>query len=234
MKKIILLVEDEQGLVDSLKKEFQFENYKVLIAKDGISALNIFAKGSNLIDLIILDWMLPNLDGLGVLRRIRRNSDVPVIMLTARDYTGDKVAGLMGGADDYVTKPFDIEELLARMKVVLRRSRQITTTSSQIYRLDNLVFDTKKRRITRDNHNIQLTQREYKLLLEMFKSVGKVFTRNELLDLVWGSDFEGEPNIVDVYIRYLRNKIDKFPNSKKLIHTVRGIGYSLADDQVRK
>jgi DNA-binding response OmpR family regulator len=100
----------------------------------------------------------------------------------------------------------------------------------QVYQLDDLVLDTGKRRITRGDHSIQLTQREYQLLVEMFKVVGKVFTRNELLDLVWGSDFEGEPNIVDVYIRYLRNKIDEFPNSKKLIHTVRGIGYSLTDN----
>ncbi|KRL42401.1 MAG: response regulator transcription factor [Liquorilactobacillus nagelii] len=229
MNKTVLLVEDEPGLVASLKKELQFENYQVLTATDGLAALTAFNKNRHLIDLIILDWMLPKLDGLGVLRRIRRDYDVPIIMLTARDYTGDKVAGLTGGADDYVTKPFDIEELLARITAVLRRPRQ-TLASYQIYQLDDLTLDTQKRRISRGKHNIQLTQREYNLLTEMFKVTGKVFTRNELLDLVWGSEFEGDPNIVDVYIRYLRNKIDKFPECKKLIHTIRGVGYSLTDD----
>ncbi|MFT8405717.1 winged helix-turn-helix domain-containing protein, partial [Liquorilactobacillus nagelii] len=122
-----------------------------------------------------------------------------------------------------------IEELLARITAVLRRPRQ-TLASYQIYQLDDLTLDTQKRRISRGKHNIQLTQREYNLLTEMFKVTGKVFTRNELLDLVWGSEFEGDPNIVDVYIRYLRNKIDKFPECKKLIHTIRGVGYSLTDD----
>ncbi|MFT8823463.1 response regulator transcription factor [Liquorilactobacillus satsumensis] len=229
MNKTILLVEDELGLVVSLKKELQFENYEVLVANDGLAALSVFERHMQNIDLIILDWMLPKLDGLGVLRRIRRRNNVPIIMLTARDYTGDKVAGLTGGADDYVTKPFDVEELLARMKAVLRRPNRIAT-EHPMYQLADLTVDTEKRRITRKNHNIQLTQREYKLLTVMFENIGKAFTRNELLDLVWGSDFEGDPNIVDVYIRYLRNKIDKFPNSKKLIHTVRGIGYSLSID----
>ncbi|MCT4397728.1 response regulator transcription factor [Pediococcus ethanolidurans] len=229
MTKTVLLVEDEKALVDALTSEFQFEDYKVLTALDGVSAVETYFKNQDEIDLIILDWMLPKLDGLGVLRRIRRESDVPIIMLTARDYTGDKVAGLMTGADDYVTKPFDTEELLARMQVVLRRPRQIQTSQEKpIYQLDDLSLDTGKRQVTRGNHHIQLTQREYKLLLEMFRDIGKTFTRDELLDLVWGVDFDGQPNIVDVYIRYLRNKIDKFPNSKKLIHTTRGIGYTLS------
>jgi DNA-binding response OmpR family regulator len=231
MGKTVLLVEDEQGLVESLKMEFQFEQYEVLTANDGLAAIETFTAQAAKIDLIILDWMLPKLDGLGVLRRIRRTSDVPIIMLTARDYTGDKVAGLLGGADDYVTKPFDTEELLARMEVVLRRPRNFKSDQSEpIYKLDDLTFDTKKRRVTRGGNSIQLTQREYKLLLELFKAVDKVFTRDELLNLVWGTDFEGDPNIVDVYIRYLRNKIDKFPQHKKLIQTVRGVGYTLSAD----
>ncbi|AMV60375.1 Phosphate regulon transcriptional regulatory protein PhoB (SphR) [Pediococcus damnosus] len=228
MGKTVLLVEDEVGLVDALTSEFQFEDYQVLTALDGVSAVETYLKNQNKIDLIVLDWMLPKLDGLGVLRRVRRESDVPIIMLTARDYTGDKVAGLMSGADDYITKPFDTEELLARMQVVLRRPRQIQTNNkTPIYQLDDLTLDTAKRQVTRGDHHIQLTQREYKLLLEMFKAIGKTFTRDELLDSVWGVDFDGQPNIVDVYIRYLRNKIDKFPDSKKLIHTIRGVGYTL-------
>ncbi|KRN28089.1 winged helix family two component transcriptional regulator [Lactobacillus selangorensis] len=229
MDQTVLLVEDEKGLVDSLSTEFQFEGYQVLTAEDGLSAVKIFEDHADQINLIILDWMLPKLDGLGVLRRIRRTSDVPIIMLTARDYTGDKVAGLTSGADDYVTKPFDIEELLARMQVVLRRPRIAQTQVKQsFYQLDDLTLDTNKREVTRGTHHIQLTQREFKLLLEMFKDVGKTFTRDELLDAVWGTDFEGQPNIVDVYIRYLRNKIDHFDGEKKLIHTVRGVGYTLA------
>lgn len=232
MTNTVLLVEDERGLVASLKTEFEFEDYHVLVAYDGISAVNTFLDQPTDIDLIILDWMLPKLDGLGVLRRIRKDSTVPIIMLTARDYTGDKVAGLLGGADDYVTKPFDTEELLARMQVVLRRPRQMgTETSNDLYQLDDLTLNLKKRQVMRGDHNIQLTQREFNLLLELFKDVGKTFTRDELLNLVWGVDFEGQPNVVDVYIRYLRNKIDKIPGEVKLIHTTRGVGYSLSLNQ---
>lgn len=230
MTSTVLLVEDERGLVDSLTTEFQFEDYQVLSALDGVAAVETFLAHQDDINLVVLDWMLPKLDGLGVLRRIRKESDVPVIMLTARDYTGDKVAGLLGGADDYVTKPFDTEELLARMQVVLRRPRMSDhqEASDTLFQLADLTLDAKKRQVTRGTHNIQLTQREFNLLHEMFKDVGKTFTRDELLDLVWGVDFEGQPNVVDVYIRYLRNKIDKFDGEPKLIHTTRGIGYSLS------
>lgn len=231
MNQTVLLVEDEQGLVDSLKTEFQFEDYDVLTATDGLTAVDTYEANKATVDLIILDWMLPKLDGLGVLRRIRKDSSVPIIMLTARDYSGDKVAGLQGGADDYVTKPFDTEELLARMQAVLRRPRMVMTEEQQsVYQIDDLVLDTQRRRVTRGDQQIALTQREYRLLTELFQDIGKVFTRNELLDAVWGADFDGEPNIVDVYIRYLRNKIDKLPNAKKLIHTIRGVGYSLSAD----
>ncbi len=229
MEKTVLLVEDERGLVASLTEEFQFEDYNVMTAYDGEEAVETFHDNLSKIDLVILDWMLPKLDGLGVLRRIRRESDVPIIMLTARDYTGDKVAGLTSGADDYVTKPFDIEELLARMQVVLRRPRQLAGSGTDdVYQLDDLVVDTTKLQVTRGDHNIQLTQREFNLLLELMKNVGKTFTRDELLDAIWGVNFDGQPNIVDVYIRYLRNKIDRFPDKTKLIHTVRGVGYVLS------
>lgn len=226
MGQTVLLVEDEAGLVVSLKTEFQFEAYTVLTAGDGLTALAIFEQQADQIDLIILDWMLPKLDGLGVLRRIRRKSQVPVIMLTARDYVGDKVAGLLGGADDYVTKPFEIEELLARMQVVLRRQVQPTPPTTT-YVLADLTLDTDKRQVMRGTHHLQLTQREFQLLHVMFKAVGKTFTRDELLDEVWGVDFEGQPNIVDVYIRHLRHKVDAFPDQPKLIQTVRGVGYAL-------
>ncbi|KRM13135.1 response regulator transcription factor [Paucilactobacillus suebicus] len=229
MNKTVLLVEDEIGLIDSLKTEFEFENYNVLTSANGIDAVDLFLKERDKIDLILLDWMLPKLDGLGVLRRIKKDGDVPIIMLTARDYTGDKVAGLLEGADDYVTKPFDTEELLARMEVVLRRpSSNHLQGNDGVYRLDDLIVDNDKHQVIRGSHNIQLTQREFNLLLELIKHSGKTFTRDELINSVWGVDFDGLPTVVDVYIRYLRNKIDRIPGENKLIHTTRGVGYSLS------
>lgn len=224
MKETILLVEDEVALAESLKLELEFEDYQVLTANDGLQALEVFQANATQISLIILDWMLPRLDGLGVLRRIRKDYQVPVIMLTARDYVGDKVAGLKGGADDYVTKPFDIEELLARIEVILRRLT--SSTNLKTYRLGGLSLDEKSRQVVRDGQAILLTQREFQLLLELFKNQGEVCTRDELLDKVWGVDFDGQPNTVDVYIRLLRNKIDK-NFDKKLLQTVRGLGYML-------
>ncbi|ETA73647.1 response regulator transcription factor [Ligilactobacillus equi] len=224
MKETILLVEDEVALAESLKLELEFEDYQVLTANDGLQALEVFQANATQISLIILDWMLPRLDGLGVLRRIRKDYQVPVIMLTARDYVGDKVAGLKGGADDYVTKPFDIEELLARIEVILRRLT--SSTNLKTYRLGGLSLDEKSRQVVRDGQAILLTQREFQLLLELFKNQGEVCTRDELLDKVWGIDFDGQPNTVDVYIRLLRNKIDK-NFDKKLLQTVRGLGYML-------
>lgn len=225
---MILLVEDEESLVSYLEPELGFENYHVLTALDGESGWNIFQKNISQIDLVILDWMLPKLDGLEVLRRIRRQTNLPVIMLTARDYVGDKVAGLDSGADDYITKPFEIEELLARIRVVLRHKKNSQSVPVR-YQLEDLTLDTKSRQVTRGKTVIQLTQREYKLLLTLLKNINSTMTRDELLDKVWGIDFEGQTNIVDVYIRYLRHKIDKDINNS-LIQTVRGVGYILRDD----
>lgn len=227
MVKTILLVEDEESLISYLQPELEFEDYHVLTATDGESGWKLFQSNSD-IDLVILDWMVPKLDGLEVLRRIRKISQKPVIMLTARDYVGDKVAGLDSGADDYITKPFEIEELLARIRVAWRKDNSGKTTPTN-YQIDNLVLDTKSRQVTRNNKVIQLTQREYELLLILLQNINTTLTRDELLDKVWGIDFEGQTNIVDVYIRYLRHKIDTDPNDS-LIKTVRGIGYTLRDD----
>ncbi len=225
MTNTILLVEDEDALTSYLIPELQYENYQVILAKDGQEALNLYDNNRGNLDLIILDWMLPKLDGLEVLRRIRKNDDIPVIMMTARDYVGDKVAGLDSGADDYITKPFEIEELLARIRVLLRH-KENKGQRSDLYTVQDLTLNTKSRQVTRGNNIIQLTQREYELLLTLIKHAGETLTRDELLDSVWGVDFEGQPNVVDVYIRYLRNKVDRsFPT--QLIHTVRGIGYVL-------
>lgn len=228
MKKTILLVEDEESLVAYLQPELEFEDYQVLTATDGEMGWKMYQDHENQLDLVILDWMIAKLDGLEVLRRIRKQSDKPVIMLTARDYVGDKVAGLDSGADDYITKPFEIEELLARIRVVLRH-QQKNSIEPTIYKVKNLILDTKARQVKRDNKVVQLTQREYELLLILLKNINETLTRDELLNDVWGVDFEGQPNIVDVYIRYLRHKIDS-DDQNSIIKTVRGIGYTLRDD----
>lgn len=228
MTKTILLVEDEESLVSYLQPELEFEDYQVLTATDGEMGWKMYQEHEDQLDLVILDWMIAKLDGLEVLRRIRKQSDKPVIMLTARDYVGDKVAGLDSGADDYITKPFEIEELLARIRVVLRH-QQKNSIEPTIYKVNNLVLDTKARQVKRDNKVVQLTQREYELLLILLKNINETLTRDELLNDVWGVDFEGQPNIVDVYIRYLRHKIDS-DDQNSIIKTVRGIGYTLRDD----
>lgn len=199
----------------------------MLWANDGLIALDMFRQNEAQIDLIILDWMLPHLDGFSVLRRIRKTSQVPIIMLTARDYIGDKVAGLTGGADDYVTKPFEMEELIARVEVALRHSQPAATTAA-VYTAGNLNVDTDTKRVTRGGTIIPLTQREYELLVALISHQNEPCSREDLLDTVWGVDFDGQPNILDVYVRNLRSKIDT-PNQPKLIHTVRGVGYMLSE-----
>ncbi|WP_125770847.1 response regulator transcription factor [Companilactobacillus furfuricola] len=229
MKKTILIVEDENSLSSYLSKELKFEEFDTLIAQDGVEALDIYEKNKNKILLILLDLMLPKLDGMGVLRRIRKHDQIPIIVMTARDYIGDKVSGLDSGADDYITKPFEIEELLARIRVVQRHIENMTEPD-ETYQVADLVLDTKSHQVIRDGNVIQLTRREYDLLLFFLQNEGKTFTRDELLDNVWGQDFLGQQNVVDVYVGYLRNKIDgKF--DQPLIQTIRGVGYSLEDTQ---
>ena len=224
MNNTILFVEDEKGLAESLSTELRFEGYTIISASDGLTAVELFQEKEDEIDLVLLDWMIPKLDGLGVLRRIRKKSQVPIIMLTARDYVGDKLAGLDGGADDYITKPFDIEELLARIRVAIRRKNQ----SVDFYQLQDLTLNVKTHQVFRNNEKIQLTQREFDLLKILFEHKNEILTRNDILDNVWGKDFVGDPNIVDVYIRLLRNKINDRGASGQLIKTVRGVGYTLS------
>lgn len=225
----ILLVEDEASLSFYLQNELQFEDYTVITAADGQEAINQFQKYQDDISLIILDWMLPKLDGLEVMRRIRRNYDTPIIMMTARDYIGDKISGLDAGADDYITKPFEIGELLARIRVILRHNNQYNIRDKK-YQVGSLTLDTKTRQVFFADQDIQLTQREYDLLVTFMKFKNEVLTRDDLLDLVWGVDFEGQVNIVDVYVRYLRNKIGQFTENE-IIETVRGVGYRLRGDE---
>lgn len=223
----ILLVEDEKSVVSFVSTELSFENYQVEEAFDGEQALKLFFSDETKWDLVLLDWMLPKLNGLEVCRRIRKKSFVPIIIMTARDYVGDKVAGLDGGADDYITKPFEIEELLARVRVALRRRNSYTEAPERhVYKIEDLILDTEKRTVKRHGETFNLTQREFDLLAFLMKNEGKAMTRDELLSQVWGFDYMGQTNIVDVYIRYLRHKIDQ-GQQVKLIQTIRGVGYSL-------
>ena len=222
MKKTILIVEDEGSLSGYLTKELQFEDFNVLVA-----AMETYQAHQNELLLILLDWMLPKLDGMEVLRRIRKHDQVPVIIMTARDYVGDKVAGLDNGADDYITKPFEIEELLARIRVIQRRIEN-QVEPNQVYQLDDVQLDTKAHRVTNGQEEVTLTHREYDLLQFFLAHPDEVFTRDDLLDQVWGADFLGQQNVVDVYVGYLRNKITT-TGASPLIQTVRGVGYKLRE-----
>ena len=218
----ILIVEDEAKISRYLQLELIHEGYEVETALDGITGLDVALAGS--FDLIILDLMMPGMSGIEVCRRIRRESDVPIIILTAKDDISDKVAGLDTGADDYMTKPFAIEELLARMRTTLKRRSPIPTEEAII--VDKLEINPASRQVFYSGELVELTKKEYDLLECLAQHENTVLTRNQLLDRVWGYEYLGDTNVVDVYIRYLRAKLDqKF--DIKLIHTVRGVGYTL-------
>lgn len=226
-KTSILLVEDEENVSKFVTLELKFEGYEVELAEDGEQAIQMFMQ--NKYQIVLLDWMIPKLDGLEVCRRIRKTSKVPIILLTARDYIGDKIAGLDAGADDYITKPFEIEELLARIRAVLRRADGNPNRENEdIYTIDNLSLDLKKRSVHRGNKLIELTQKEFDLLHLLLRNEGEVLSRERILSDVWGYSFIGQTNVVDVYIRYLRNKVEG-EHDKRLIHTVRGVGYVVRD-----
>ncbi|KRK47083.1 response regulator transcription factor [Secundilactobacillus kimchicus] len=234
MNDTILLVDDEDSVITYLEKELQYEGYQVLVAQDGEAAVTTYEAHVTDISLIILDWMLPKLDGLEVMRRVRRQAAVPIIMMTARDYVGDKVSGLDAGADDYITKPFDIEELLARIRVILRRKSMPTVHDS--YAVGDLQIDTRTRQVMYGSTKVQLTQREFELLLTLVAANGEAMTRDELLDHVWGVDFDGQINIVDVYIRFVRNKFKDAvgDDSADFIETIRGVGYRIDESKLNK
>ncbi|WP_282802205.1 response regulator transcription factor [Secundilactobacillus kimchicus] len=234
MNDTILLVDDEDSVITYLEKELQYEGYQVLVAQDGEAAVTTYEAHVTDISLIILDWMLPKLDGLEVMRRVRRQAAVPIIMMTARDYVGDKVSGLDAGADDYITKPFDIEELLARIRVILRRKS--TPTVHDSYAVGDLQIDTRTRQVMYGSTKVQLTQREFELLLTLVAANGEAMTRDELLDHVWGVDFDGQINIVDVYIRFVRNKFKDAvgDDSADFIETIRGVGYRIDESKLNK
>ncbi len=222
----VLLVEDEEKLARFVELELLHEGYRVDKAFDGRQGLEMAESGEY--DLMLLDIMLPGINGLEVLRRIRKASSLPVIMLTARDAVMDKVTGLDMGADDYITKPFSIEELLARIRVALRKSTAKGEEPSLLTCAD-LSLDASRHRVIRAGQEIELTGREFALLQYFLENKTHVLTREQVLSHVWGYQYMGETNVVDVYVRYLRSKIDG-PFEKKLLHTVRGVGYVLRDD----
>lgn len=222
----ILLIEDEEKLARFVELELNYEGYEVTKAFDGRKGCEIAL--SKAFDLILLDIMLPGLNGMEVLRRIRRSSSVPVIMLTARDSVTDKVAGLDLGADDYITKPFAIEELLARIRNALRKSSS-PAAENEVLSAGGLQLDTKRHTVAYNGRPVELTKKEFDLLHYLLKNKGLVMTREALLENVWDFDFDGGTNAVDVYIRFLRGKIDEVYDIK-LIHTVRGVGYVIKDE----
>ena len=225
MAERILIVEDEAALARFVELELAHEGYEVDKAPDGREGLEKLESGAY--DLALLDIMLPGLNGLEVLRRARRTVDTPVIMLTARDSVMDKVTGLDTGAEDYVTKPFEIEELLARIRAALRKGVR-RQAASHVLSAGPLTLDVEHYAAAWDGQPIELTHREFTLLKVLMENQGIVLSRNTLMERVWGYDYMGETNIVDVYVRYLRGKIDDV-YGVKLIHTVRGVGYVLRE-----
>lgn len=220
----ILLIEDEEKLARFVELELSYEGYLVTKAGDGRSGLELAEKGD--FDLILLDILLPELNGMEVLRRLRRGSSVPVIMLTAKDAVEDKVSGLDTGADDYVTKPFAIEELLARIRKLLRKQEPL----AQVLEVQGVRLDPARRQVSYAGQVIELTKREFDLLHTLMLNKGIVLSREILLEKVWDMDFDGGTNAVDVYIRFLRSKIDQLYDIQ-LIQTVRGVGYVIRDER---
>ena len=226
MAERILLVEDEEKLARMVELELRYEGYEVEKAFDGRTGLERALAGG--FDLILLDIMLPALSGMEVLRRLRKERQTPVILLTARDAVVDKVSGLDAGADDYVTKPFAIEELLARIRAALRK-RPVAPAEVPKLTCGPLVMDVERHEVSVSGTPVELTRREFDLLRHLLENKEKVISRESLLDNVWGFDFAGETNAVDVYIRFLRSKIDE-RFGVKLIHTVRGVGYAIREE----
>lgn len=223
-QKKILIIEDEKNLARFVELELQHEGYLTEVRHDGRSGLNRALEEDW--DAILLDLMLPELNGLEICRRLRPNKDTPIIMMTARDSVIDRVSGLDQGADDYIVKPFAIEELLARLRALFRRiePKQLYFSKNGIIVYKNLILEKENRIVRRDNTIIDLTKREYELLLNLMENINTVLSREELLGRVWGYKSDAETNVVDVYIRYLRNKID-LPDQASYVQTVRGTGY---------
>lgn len=221
MKKV-LIIEDEQNLARFIELELKHEQYDVDITYDGLSGLNKALQ--QYYDIILLDLMLPEMDGLEVCQRIRTQKDTPIIMITAKGEIYDKVVSLDNGADDYIVKPFEIEELLARMRALVRRYGEESHSNTDIINIDGLIIDKHAFSVSFESQNIELTKTEFDLLLVLAENKNHVLQREQILDHVWGYESAVETNVVDVYIRYLRNKLKPI-GKQKLIETVRGVGY---------
>lgn len=221
----ILIIEDEARISQFLERGLIYEGFKVSVASDGQSGLSVARDHPP--DLVILDWMLPGLDGLEVCRRLRAAGDVAILMLTARDDIKDRVSGLEAGADDYLVKPFSIDEMIARVRALLRRTAPVSRP--EILRFADLSLDTGTHRAYRQAGAIDLTAKEYALLELFMRNPRQVLTRDIIYDRVWGYNFGGESNIIEVYVRYLRQKTET-GEASRLIHTVRGVGYVLREE----
>lgn len=226
MDTTILIVEDEEKIARFLELELKHEGYEVMKAVSGREGLSLAESGQA--DLVILDVMLPELNGFEVLRRLRKTSSIPVIMLTARDEVMDKVAGLDGGADDYMTKPFAIEELLARIRLIFKKRAEAVPKEENVLTYGALEMNLARHEVRYGNDVVELTPREFDLLKVLLENKNIVVSRDTLLDKVCGYDYLGETNIIDVYVRYLRSKVDDVYQIK-MIQTVRGVGYCIRE-----
>jgi two-component system response regulator MprA len=224
MKEYILIIEDDEAIVRVLKRALAYESYRVEAALDGEAGLALAREHHP--DLVILDWMLPGMDGLEVCQRLRAGGNQPILMLTAKDTIQDRVQGLDAGVDDYVVKPFELDELMARIRALLRRTQP---ERAPVLSFADLSLDTSTRQATRKGRIIPLTAKEYDLLELFMRHPRQVLTREMIFDRVWGYDFGGESNVLDVYIRYLRQKLEGV-NEIRLIHTLRGVGYVLREN----
>jgi two-component system response regulator MprA len=220
----ILAVDDDPQILDLLKRGLAYEGYRVDTAADGPAAL--VSARDNPPDLVVLDWMLPGMDGLEVCRRLRAGSDIPILLLTAKTGVPDRVTGLDSGADDYLVKPFNFDELLARVRALLRRRQR--TATPQVLRFGKLTLDAAARQVVHDGQTLELSTKEFDVLELLMRHPRQVVSRETFYDRIWGYDFGGESNILEVYIRYLRAKLEK-AGGQGLIQTVRGIGYVLRE-----
>ncbi len=219
----ILVIEDDEAIVRFVRRGLAYENYEVEVATDGLTGLQKAQQDPP--DLVVLDLMLPGLDGMEVCRRLRAGSNVPILILTARDSVNDRVMGLDMGADDYMVKPFNLDELLARIRALLRRTKPALP---QVLRFADLELDTGTRQARRGERTITLTSKEYDLLELFLLHPRQVLTRDFIFDRVWGYDFGGASNIIEVYMRYLRQKLEE-GGEPRLLYTVRGVGYVLRE-----
>jgi len=219
-----LVVDDEEMLADVLRMALRMEGWEARVAHDGQTALKLARETPP--DIVVLDLMMPGLDGLSVLRRLREaGNDCPVLLLTAKDAVEDRIAGLTAGGDDYVTKPFSLEEVVARLRGLVRRHLKTADDGGHILRVGDLTLDEESYEVDRAGHPIQLTPTEFELLRYLMRNPRRVLSREQILDRVWSYDFGGKASVVELYISYLRKKIDVL--GPPMIHTVRGVGYSI-------